>query len=49
MELVLAGLAKSQIIDDIKAFDVKELPALEPGAMCYMMSKQGYLNDSARH
>jgi hypothetical protein len=48
-ELVLAGLSKSQIIDDIKAFDVKELPALEPGAMCYMMSKQGYLNDSARH
>ena len=27
----------------------KELPALEPGAMCYMMSKQGYLNDSAGH
>jgi hypothetical protein len=48
-ELVLAGLSKPQIIDGIKAFDVKELPALEPGAMCYMMSKQGYLNDSAGH
>src|SRR6202795_1618426 len=48
-ELVLAGLSKSQIIDGIKAFDVKQLPALEPGAMCYMMSKQGYLNDFARH
>jgi hypothetical protein len=48
-ELVLAGLSKSQIIDGIKAFDVKGLPALESGAMCYMMSKQGYLNDSARH
>jgi hypothetical protein len=48
-ELVLAGLSKAQIIDGIKAFDVKELPALEPGAMCYMMSKQGYLNDSAKH
>ena len=48
-ELVLAGLSKSQTIDGIKAFDVKELPAMEPGAMCYMMSKQGYLNDSARH
>jgi hypothetical protein len=48
-DLVLAGLSKSQIIDGIKAFDAKELPALEPGAMCYMMSKQGYLNDSARH
>jgi hypothetical protein len=48
-ELVLAGLSKSQLIDGIKAFDAKELPALEPGAMCYMMSKQGYLNDSAGH
>jgi len=48
-ELVLAGLSKSQIIDGIKAFDAKGLPALEPGAMCYMMSKQGYLNDSAGH
>jgi len=27
------------------AFDKKELPALDPGAMCYMMSKQQYLND----
>jgi hypothetical protein len=27
------------------ALDTKELPALEPGAMCYMMSKQQYLND----
>ena len=48
-QLVLAGLSKAQIIDGIKAFDVKELPALEPGAMCFMMSKQGYLNDSAGH
>jgi hypothetical protein len=48
-ELVLAGLSKEQIIDGIKAFDTKELPALEPGAMCYMMSRQGYLNDSVGH
>ena len=48
-ELVLAGLSKAQIIDGIKAFATKELPALEPGAMCYMMSHQGYLNDSAGH
>jgi hypothetical protein len=47
--LVLAGLSKAQIIDGIKAYDTKELPALEPGAMCYMMSRQGYLNDSAGH
>jgi hypothetical protein len=25
--------------------DKKELPALESGAMCYMMSKQQYLSD----
>jgi hypothetical protein len=48
-ELVLAGLSKPRIIDGIKAFATKELPALEPGAMCYMMSSQGYLNDSAGH
>jgi hypothetical protein len=48
-ELVLAGLSKPQIIDGIKAFDAKGLPALEPGAMCFMMSKQGFLNDSAGH
>jgi hypothetical protein len=48
-ELVLAGFSKPQIIDGIKAFAAKELPPLEPGAMCYMMSKQGYLNDSVGH
>ncbi len=48
-ELVLAGLSKAQIIEGIKAFDAKELPPVEPGAMCYMMSTQGYLNDSAGH
>jgi hypothetical protein len=48
-ELVLAGLSKAQIIEGIKAFDARELPPLEPGAMCYMLSTQGYLNDSAGH
>jgi hypothetical protein len=48
-ELVLAGLSKTQIIEGIKAFYAKELPPVEPGAMCYMMSTQGYLNDSAGH
>jgi hypothetical protein len=47
--LVLAGLSKAQIIDGIKAFDKKELPPLEPGGMCYMMSSKVYLNDSAGH
>src|SRR6202042_3208277 len=31
-ELVLAGQSKAQVIDGIKAFVKKELPALEPGA-----------------
>jgi hypothetical protein len=48
-ELVLSGMSKDQVIEGIKAFDAKGLPPLEPGAMCYMMSTQRYLNDSAGH
>lgn len=49
-ELVLAGQSKAEMFDSIKAaFDKKELPALEPGAMCYMLSRQGYLSDSDGH
>ena len=49
-ELVLAGQSKTQMFDSIKAaFDKKELPTQEPGAMCYMMSKEGYLNDHDGH
>src|SRR3984885_14255595 len=48
-DLVLAGLSKAQIIEGIKAFDAKELAPVGPGAMCYMMSTQGYLNDTAGH
>jgi len=49
-EMVLAGLSKAQMIDSIKAgFDNKELPAPEPGAMCYMMSRAGYLSDALGH
>jgi putative zinc finger protein len=49
-EMVLAGLSKTQMIDSIKAgFASKELPAPEPGAMCYMMSRAGYLNDALGH
>jgi hypothetical protein len=45
-ELVLAGRSKTEILAATSsALDRKELPALEPGAMCYMMSKQQYLND----
>jgi len=43
---VLAGKSKAQIVEaTASALDKKELPALEPGAMCYMMSKQQYLGD----
>jgi hypothetical protein len=42
-ELVLAGQSKAQMFENLKAaVDKKELPAMEPGAMCYMMSKQMY-------
>jgi hypothetical protein len=47
-KLVLAGKSKTEILNAINAaFDKKELPALEPGAMAYMLSKQQYLNDGA--
>ena len=49
-EWALAGQSKSQIADNLKAaFDKKELPSQEAGAMCYMLSKQGYLNDHVGH
>ena len=49
-ELILAGSTKDQMVEAIKAgIEKKELPAMEPGAMCYMLSKQGYLNDQAGH
>ena len=48
--LVLAGKSKAEIVQGIRsALDKKELPALEPGAMAYMMSKQQYLNDAGVH
>jgi hypothetical protein len=45
-ELILAGRSKDQMFAAIQAaIDKKKLPAQESGAMCYMMSKQGYLSD----
>lgn len=45
-KLALAGKSKAEIKEAMKAaVDKKELPALEPGAMSYMMSKQAYLTD----
>lgn len=47
-KLVLAGKSREDILAaTAAALDSKELPPLEPGAMCYMMSKQQYLNDQA--
>ena len=49
-ELILAGRSKSQMFADVSnALDKKELPALEAGAMCYMLSRQGYLSDRDGH
>jgi hypothetical protein len=49
-EWALAGQSNAQIAANLKAaLDKKELPLQEPGAMCYMLSKQGYLNDHAGH
>jgi len=45
-ELALAGRTLAQVNEAIAAaIAKKELPPMEPGAMCYMMSPQGYLND----
>ncbi len=49
-ELILAGRSKTQVFEAMKAaYDKKELPALEPGAMCYMLSKQQYVSDVDPH
>ncbi|MGB2628898.1 MAG: hypothetical protein WAK20_19095 [Candidatus Acidiferrum sp.] len=48
--LILAGRTKVQVDEAIvAAVEKKELPAMETGAMCYMMSKQGYGGDSVKH
>jgi hypothetical protein len=49
-EMVLAGRNRDEIIEGNKAaFEKGELPALEPGAMSYMMSKTAYLTDRDDH
>jgi hypothetical protein len=46
----LAGRTQAQMTEAITAaLAKKELPAMEPGAMCYMLSKQGYGGDSTPH
>ncbi|MGH9757570.1 MAG: hypothetical protein ACRD4M_07510 [Candidatus Acidiferrales bacterium] len=49
-ELALAGRTLSQVNEAIAAAVAsKRLPPMEPGAMCYMMGKQGYGGDTAPH
>jgi hypothetical protein len=49
-KLVIEGHTRPEIAKAIAAaFDAKQLPALEPGAMAYMMSKEQYLNDGAKN
>jgi hypothetical protein len=46
--LALSGQSQAEIDRAMQsAFSEKELPAMEPGAMCYMLSKNGYLADGA--
>jgi len=48
-KLVLAGKSKTEIVQAIAAaLDSKEIPSLEPAAMCYMLSKDQYLNDEGK-
>jgi hypothetical protein len=49
-ELILAKRSKDQMSQALEAaFGRKELSSPEPGAMCYMMSKEQYLGDSGKH
>jgi hypothetical protein len=48
--LVLAGMSRAQMEESVKASVAKrELPVPEPGAMSYMMAKNGYLGDNVGH
>jgi hypothetical protein len=49
-KLALAGLSKAKMVESIKAALASyQLPVPEPGAMSYMMSKDGYLGDEVQH
>ena len=48
--MVLAGVPKAQFLESIKSsLEKKELPPIEPGSMCYMLSKDAYVADSVGH
>ena len=47
---VLSGQTQAQLNATIAAGVAKnELPPMEPGAMCYMLSKEGYAADASPH
>jgi hypothetical protein len=49
-QLALAGRSEAQIDEAIQtAFDERKLHQIGPGAMSYMMSQNGYLDDKARN
>ena len=49
-ESILASQSKARMAEAIQAaFDKKEFQTPEPGAMCYMLSKQQYLGDRGGH
>ena len=49
-ELVLSGSSQPPTVDGVRAaLAGSRFPPLEPGAMCYMMSKDGFLDDAAGH
>ena len=49
-KLALAGRCREQMLDEVRAAVARnELPSPEPGAMSFMMSKDGYLGDAVGH
>lgn len=49
-EWTLSGHTKREVEESVIAAMAKgELPVIEPGAMCYMMSKEGYAGDGLPH
>jgi hypothetical protein len=48
--MVMAGRSKEEIVSAVSAaFEKKQLPSLQIGAMDYMMSKSSYLTDQGGH
>ena len=49
-KLALAGHTREEILNEVRAaLARRELPRPEPGAMSFMMSKDGYLSDAGGH